>query len=220
MSDPRPIEFNTDLASLAAELDAPRREPLFTLPANRFHQRKAAKERSSKRRRGIKKLIRPENAQAIVPLLPRDADERLHCILRGDFVLCDLIPAIIQARGRCPHLRIATLGMSAGNADTLATLQSRGQIGTMTLVVSHYFREVDKTSTWREVTQILKDRCSFTVKRCHAKVICLPTESGDSFIVERSANLRSSDNLEQMLVLNDAETLAFHADWIDALKAR
>ena len=38
--------------------------------------------------------------------------------------------------------------------------------------------------------------------------------------LEGSANLRSSDNLEQMLLVNDPATHDFHAAWIDELAAR
>jgi len=37
------------------------------------------------------------------------------------------------------------------------------------------------------------------------------------YSIEGSANLRSSDNLEQMLILNDQDTHDYHAAWIDAL---
>lgn len=32
-----------------------------------------------------------------------------------------------------------------------------------------------------------------------------------------SANLRSSDNTEQMTIFNDPELLAFHVDWLNQL---
>lgn len=188
----------------------------FTLPENRFH-RHAAKTRDKIRRRGIKKLINPDNARPIISLLPVDPDDRLHCMLRGDFVLCDLIPLIIAHRGACPHLRVATLGLSAANAEQLANLHAGGLIARITLVASHYFQQVDKTTTFQQVQSILAGRAELVICRSHAKVILIPTTSGDFYVLEGSANLRSSDNLEQMLVTNDQETHDFHASWIDAL---
>lgn len=211
------LEFDTDLAALEASLEAPPALASFTLPENRFLARKA-KTLLKRNRRGIKRLIKPENAQPIIALLPSEPDDRLHCILRGDFVLCDLIPLIIEARGLCPHLRIATLGMSVANATTLASLHSRGLVAEMTIIVSHYFQQVDKTTTYREVRAILEGRCRFTITRSHAKIILIPTSMGDHYTIEGSANLRSSDNLEQMLVMNDRETHDFHAGWMDALQ--
>lgn len=206
----------SDLTEAGIPCDA---SPGFTLPANRYRVHKS-KAWDKRRRRGIKRMIRPENASELVKLLPTRPDDRLHCVLRGDFVLCDIIPRIIGARGRCPHLRIATLGMSAANASTLADLQARGDIKDFTLVVSHYFESVDRASTYREVRAILEGRARFIVTRSHAKVILLPTDGGDFFAAEGSANLRSSDNLEQMLFVNDRETHDFHASWIDDLASR
>jgi hypothetical protein len=211
------IDLDTDIASAVAGLGR-RAEPKFSIGENRFHvHRSKAKERAG--RRGIKEFIRPENALPVLEYLPAGPDDRTHCILRGDFVLCDLIPTIIEDRGRCPHLRVATLGLSLANADALACLVERGRIGALTVVVSHYFAQVDKATVFLAVQRRLADRGKLVVTRSHAKVICLPTDAGDSFVIEGSANLRSSDNLEQMLILNDAQTLAFHERWISELAA-
>lgn len=56
--------------------------------------------------------------------------------------------------------------------------------------------------------------------RAHAKVICIATLHREHYVLEGSANLRSSDNLEQMLLVNDPATHDFHAAWIDELAAR
>lgn len=193
------------------------RQAAFSMPANRMHLVKRSKERDKKSRRGLKKLIQPENALPIVGALPTTPDERLHCILRGDFVLCDLIPLIVQARGRCPHLRLATLGLSTSNAECIRGLQMKGLVGDVTLIASHYFEQVDKNTTFRRVMTILGEGAKVVITRSHAKVFLIPTEQGDWFTIEGSANLRSSDNLEQIVIFNDQETHDMHVDWMEAL---
>ncbi len=219
-----PVELDTDLEAAVARLEESQRRPVprFTVAENRFHTHRA-KAVDRTRRRGIRSLIRPENADALLAHLPGHPDDRTHCILRGDFVLCDLIPRLLALRGRCTHLRIATLGLSAGNADTLATLVEGGRVAQLTLVVSHYFEQVDKATVFRAVATRLRalgPRCRLVIERAHAKVICIPTAGGDHYVIEGSANLRSSDNLEQMLLVNDPEAHAFHAAWMDELAAR
>ncbi len=210
------IDLDTDLEAAAALLDRPGRGAAFALPANRFHVHKAkAEDRAS--RRGIKQHIKPENAQQLLQHLPAASCDRTHCALRGDFVVCDLIPAIIARHGRCPHLTVATLGLSAANADQLATLQARGLIGGITIICSHYFAQVDKATTYRDVVARLQGRARIITTRCHAKIICLPTASGDHFVIEGSANLRSSDNTEQLVIFNDRELLAWHTSWLAEL---
>lgn len=207
---------NWEALAAGLDRDADPSGPVFALPANlaHFHRVKAE---DKKRRRGVKRYIRPENADFILAHLPSDPSDRTHCVLRGDFVLCDLIPAVIRARGACPHLRISTLGLSVANAEQLLALMDAGKVERLTLIVSHYFQQVDKLTTWKAVDALLgkKPGARIAVTRSHAKVILLPTASGDAYVIEGSANLRSSDNLEQLAIFNDAETMVFHAAWMD-----
>lgn len=215
--DPAEIHLETDLSSVLAQLDAPRSGPSFDLPATRMHQHRTAKEKIKATRRGIQALVKPENAQAIVACLPEHPDDRTHAVLCGDFVLCDLIPALLAQRGRTPHLRIATLSMSSANAAELARLVALGLVGDITIVCSHYFAQVDKATTFREVTARLAGLATICVCRVHCKVICIPTVTEDTYVIEGSANLRSSDNTEQIVITNDPATHQFHASWIDDL---
>lgn len=210
--------LNTDLAEALADLDRRRDRagPQFGAPANLFRKVKAVEKVN---RAGIRNLIRPENAAAIVPHLPADESERTHALLRGDFVFFDLIPAIIAEWGRVGHLRIATLGMSAANAAGLARLLASGHVERLTLVVSHYFQQVDRTTVYAEVCAALAPHgVAPVVCRNHAKVILLPfRDRPDRLAIEGSANLRSSDNVEQICVFNSAATHDFHAGWIESL---
>lgn len=218
-SDLEDIELDTDIEGVAERLDREPAGPSFMFPANRFLVRKAkADDKAS--RRGIKSMIKPDNAVCVLPHLP-GPDERTHCLLRGDFVLCDLIPAIISRTGPLVDVHIATLGLSTANADCLALLVEKGLIHSLTIICSLYFQQVDKATTYREVEARLRGLARLIVERSHAKVICLPAASGgDNYVIEGSANLRSSDNLEQMTIYNDAETLAWHRGWMEELGTR
>ena len=217
--------LKTDLAEVLAELErapAAGDGPRFALPANLFH---LAKARDRNARRGIRRLIRPENAAPLVDALPAGPEDRTHCVLRGDFVLCDLIPAIVRRHGPLGHVRIATLGLSTANAQSLAALVTAGRIAQLTLVVSHYFQQVDRTTTYREVAgELARIGARLAVTRNHAKILLLPFAVAPGFltaraplVIEGSANLRSSDNLEQIAIFADPELHDFHAAWIDQL---
>ena len=206
------LQLPGDLAALIGQLDRPPQGPSFALPASCFRA-VAARDRTS--RRGIRQLIHPDNAKVILPHLPEPGGHT-HCALRGDFVLCDVIPAIIEARGRCPDLFIATLGLSVANADTLGTLRARDRIGALTIVCSHYFAQVDKATVFRQVTARLEGLARIIITRCHAKIICLPVGT-DHYVLEGSANLRSSDNTEQLVIFNDPDLDAFHRSWLLSL---
>lgn len=195
---------------------ANREKEAFSIPENRFHKhQRRADELAS--RRSVKRFVRPENAAALCEQLPSPG-EIVHSILRGDFVLGDALPALLRVTGSCPHLQISTLALSRKNAETLRQLVESGKVGRLSLIVSHYFRAVDKLSTFHTVTQILAGITEVKVARCHAKVILLANACGDAFVFEGSANLRSSDTLEQLTIFNDADLHAFHASWMADLK--
>jgi hypothetical protein len=209
-----PFSFKNDLAELSAKLMRPPSGPAFTVPDSRFLQI-VKTERS---RRGIQRLIRPENCAPILAALPRGEGARLHVLLRGDFVVCDLIAAIIEAHGPASSVHIATLSMSGKNARQLADLSRRGLIGDLNVVVSHYFAKIDKKEIFPEVVAALDGIARLTVTRTHCKVFTITTPE-TSWVIEGSANLRSSDNLKQIVIFDDPDLLAFHADWMASLSA-
>ncbi len=207
-------------AETQAKEAAAKGPPAFAIAQNRFQSYKAA---AKVKRAGIRQFIKPENALVVVRRLPEEGGTT-HCILRGDFVLADLLPYLLEER-YCPHLRIATLGMSEANASLLAELHRKGKVGGVTMVLSHYFEQVNKSTVYFDVRRILEGIADFVVMRSHAKVICCPRALDDAgmvrdwLVLEGSANLRSSDNLEQMTIFNDQAVHDFHAEWIDHVLA-
>ena len=183
----------------------------FALSRNRFlrdfHSTKATDKRS---RRGIKRKIRPENAEELFQHLP-DPGDCTHAVVRGDFVLADMIPIILRTVTPPAEIDIATLGMSTSNAQMLADLLATGKAIRVSVLVSHYFSQVDRTGTFREVMHILGDRIK--VARNHAKVILIAAPPS-FFVIEGSANLRSSDNIEQFAIWNDEALLNWHREWM------
>jgi hypothetical protein len=203
------------IAEMRASIAA--REPSsFALPDNRFHKH-ARKVQELASRRAIKKLVKPENAAGLIAQIPAPG-ETLHAILRGDFVLGDALPPLLAAYGPCQHLRISTLALSVKNAETLRELVRTGAASHITLICSHYFRAVDKISVFHAITEILAGFAEIKVSRCHAKILLLANDRGDALVFEGSANLRSSDTIEQLSVFNDPEIHSFHATWMDEIR--
>jgi len=205
-----PLVVDIDVAGLEC---APA-EMSFALRQNRymtqFHAVKADDKRS---RRGIKRMVRPENATTLAKYLPEPGD-CTHAVVRGDFVMGDIIPLILGDRVAA-LVGISTLGMSRENAAMLAEMLAEGKVRRLFLLVSHYFSQVDKTGTYREVKGLLGD--AVVVARTHAKVILI-SAAPDFFVVEGSANLRSSDNIEQFAIWNDEELLNWHLEWMQEVQ--
>ncbi|WP_230682072.1 hypothetical protein, partial [Streptococcus pneumoniae] len=65
-------------------------------------------------------------------------------ILRGDFVLGDMLPPLCAPHSPVDELWVTTLALSHANAVTLRRLVTSGTVRRAHLVCSHYFRAVDK----------------------------------------------------------------------------
>jgi len=105
--------------------------------------------------------------------------------------------------------------MSVANAQSIQRLQSEGKIDRLTVLVSHYFSQVDKIGTFLQVKEILGD--ALIVARSHAKLFLVDGERA-AYVVEGSANLRSSGCIEQFTVSNSRPLFHFHKSWIEELK--
>jgi len=169
---------------------------------------------NAKRGRPPKHMIRAEHVQSVMDRLPAPGS-RLHCLLKGDFVLCDLLAAIVQQKGPAGAVHLASLSMSERNADQLAELLSSGQIGSLHLLLSDYFDKTSRADTAPACRAKLAAAVIGT-SRSHAKCYVLPC-GHDAFVIETSANLRSSANTEQATIFNDADLAKFHAGWIAEL---
>jgi hypothetical protein len=174
----------------------------------------------AKERRDGKKLIRPENADAIIDNLPADESETLHAITCGDFVFCDLITRLVERHGPPRKLTVCSLSISLKNCEAIAAMMAAHADLTFHLVLSHYFQTTNKDifiALEKLVAETFHDRCVVTVGRSHAKITVFEYEQ--PIIIETSANLRSSNNLEQIIVTRGRDLADFHLAWIEELRA-
>jgi len=133
-------------------------------------------------------------------------------ILNGRFVMGDLIEAIfVENNFYTPELNIATLSFNQNNADSLYNLVNGGFVGKITLIISHafYSHERHKNGLMPYIYGLFKehpDKFQVCVVRSHCKVIQFKTDCGKCITMHGSANLRSSDCIEQMMIENDKDT--------------
>ncbi len=203
-----------DMAAAFAKLTAPRAEGFAIkrriLPAKRAFDAKNARDRSRRRA-----LVKPENALAILDALPAKEGERMHAVTPGDFVFCDLLTAICR-KLKPEALYLSTLSMSKKNADAICAEVAAGQPPRAMLLLSNYF-----AGTNGEIFDHLKRRAEQTpgvtvgTLRTHAKVALFDCGAAGKLIIETSANLRSSDNVEQISAFMDADLFEFHRGWIE-----
>lgn len=199
-----PIEMPTCLES------PPPKDP-FLIPKNRT-MREIAKR---KLRRGIRKMVKPENAAALIPDFPEESGDITHMVIRGDFVLGDLLPPLAKEKGPMDELIITTLGLSENNCHMLANLLKTKKTRSIHLLLSHYFTRVDREDLWITCRKILLPLgVKIGVERIHTKIILAKMASGQHYVLEGSANLRSCGSLEQLTIFQCANLFSWHREWI------
>ena len=210
------MPLDTDLAGAFSRLSQPR-SGAFAL-TTRTLQAKRGFDRQNARQRAIRqKYVRPENAHAIAVLLPTDAGDVLHAIVPGDFIFCDLLTSICRTR-KPLALHIATLSMSKANVDSLTAELTAGNVGSIAILISNFFEKTN-VGIFEHLTKAAAAHPAFTVavERTHAKVALFQFGKNDRLTIETSANLRSSQNIEQITAIADPALYDFHRQWLDEL---
>lgn len=202
---------------------APIAEAQFSV-INRILARPARKFDANKTRLAAlrKRLIHPKNCEAIINALPADEGDRMHAVVGGDFVFGDLVSMICQ-REHVNHLLISTLSMNLRNVETLVENLERGEIGRLELLLSHYFVNNNEKERIRILAAKAKfgpERMATGAARSHTKVNLFEFASGRKLVMESSANLRSSDNVEQISAFCDAVLFDWHKEWLQKLMTK
>ncbi len=214
---PSPLEAAA-LAHLNREKDVrERRFPVATRGLNAHREFQVAKRRDAKAGRA---LIKPKNADAILDRLPATEGEALHALVCGDFIFCDLITRLVERHGPPLSMTLATLSLSLKNLDALEVMLKACPELTLHIVLSHYFQTTSKEIFIALETMIgekFPERFTLTCGRSHAKV-ALIDYGPECYVIETSANLCSSGNLEQLAIFRERDLYDFHAGWIDEFR--
>lgn len=148
---------------------------------------------------------------------------RAFVIIDGTFIMGDLIEAVImQNNWVCTELTISTLSMSMENVDSLKNLIVSESVQQLNLVVSDYYFQTERRGIMPYVYDQLDigDRFQLAVASVHTKVALIRTECGKKIVIHGSANLRSSSNIEQIVVENSPMLFDFNAEIHNNIIAR
>lgn len=136
---------------------------------------------------------------------------RHYSIVQGDFCFGDMIEALIVERNWfCEEMYISTLSLNENNADSLDNLFNGKYLKKLGLVVSAYFYSHERQKN-RMIDYLLRsldkeDRFDIAVLRSHCKICQFVTNEGHHIVIHGSANLRSNQNNEQLMI-EDNKTL-------------
>lgn len=145
---------------------------------------------------------------------------RLFAVVSGDFVFGDVLSAMATRGLHMRHVTIQTLSLSERNIDALGQVMDHFPDMRLRLALSDYFYSHER-HPGQLVPRIYEtldrdDRLDVAFASTHMKIITVETASGGKLVIDGSANLRSSRNIEQFRVECDAELY----DWIEAVNDR
>lgn len=144
--------------------------------------------------------IKYENAEELISKISLTKNARIFTFIPGNFIFGDLIEALVVKNNyHIKEMTISTLSLSGPNVDSLNNLLNGDYVDKLTLIVSDYFYSHEK---WKLIQYIYKtldlNKTQLSVYRGHAKVCIFETYNGLKVVMHGSANLRSSDNIEQI----------------------
>lgn len=143
---------------------------------------------------------------------------RAFCILDGKFIFGDFIEAlIVRNNWLCEELTISTLSMSQDNVDSLANLINGGYLRELNLIVSHYYFSNERQGLMPYLYEKLdteRDGYGFqmAVASVHTKIAIIRTACGKKITIHGSANLRTSSNIEQIVIEHTPSLFDFCAE--------
>jgi hypothetical protein len=150
-----------------------------------------------------------------------DEGDCIFALCSGNFISGDFIEAYLTKHNLfAESLIVATLSLSKNNIDSFKNLQIGGYVGNLAIIVSDYFFcHERKNVTEYIIEELANDHFYFAAAAIHTKIALIKTECGKHIVIHGSANLRSSRNIEQMIVENNKTVYDFNEVWMkDILK--
>jgi hypothetical protein len=144
-----------------------------------------------------------ESAQKMAKAI--DLDQSYFCLLNGKFIFGDIFEALAYEKQLKPkYLLITTLGMSKENADSLVNLVDYLGCEHIDLIVSGYFAAMERRKNIPYMAQEFAGRpINVAVLSSHCKIALMETEDGRKIVFAGSANLSSSNSLENLMIFRD-----------------
>jgi hypothetical protein len=158
-----------------------------------------------------------KEAHAILEHLP-EPGESLHCLISPRMDLTDAVNHLLERRGHCDRLLIATLGYNARNLRAMLGWIDSGAVGQLWLLASIFYLSHNRKAFELTLEEFRKRGQRAACCHCHAKVIALEFTSGERFVIEGSSNLCGNGSAkEQITLVNDPGLTQWHATWIQKM---
>lgn len=169
--------------------------------------------------------VKYEYAEALAnDIGPMTPGRRVFAVLDGKFIFGDLLEAMaVRNNWHIEQMMISTLSLSENNIDSLRNMLDGGYVDMLDMIVSDYFYAHERGGLVPYIYERLDigDRFQLAVAGTHTK-ICLIRMRELRIVIHGSANLRSSSNIEQVMIEESAPLYDFlhemHAGIVEAYK--
>lgn len=160
--------------------------------------------------------IKHENAKKLAAELTPTPNFRYDVVVSGSFIFGDFIFAFLTKNHiQAKKCYISTLGMNEANVEALAALLRKNYILELELFVSVYFFSLKRHDIVPYIYRVLdseefRGRFQLSVSHIHTKTFQVETSDGRKLIMQGSANLCSSANIEQFIFEENPEVYDFY----------
>ena len=167
------------------------------------------------------------NAESFAQQISLESGHRTFAWVSGSFIFGDIIEALMTARDvGIRKLYITSLSFSQENIDSLKNvmLMMGDEFEKLVLVLSGYQYSHEKFNLVPYMYQELdspKNNVQIAFGGWHCKVMTMETSSGHTITIHGSANLRSSNSIEQVMVeIDNRELHQFNVDIMERIAER
>lgn len=168
-----------------------------------------------------------DNAKAFAKQICLEPHTRTFAWVSGNFIFGDILEALVtKRRVGIKRLYVASLSINQENIDSLKNvmLLMGSELEKLVLVLSGYFYshyKYDLVPYMYDELDDGTDRVQLAFGAWHTKVITIETVHGHTITIHGSANMRSSNSIEQIMIEVDARDLHdFNAKIMDNIAER
>lgn len=167
--------------------------------------------------------IKYSKAEKLVHDINIKKGESIFVNLNGDFVFGDFITAFIQENNLdVEELTIISLSGGLENFQQFSELIKKGWVKKLNLMLSGYFYRTEKkkhTHTIEYLEEIARENKNINIyySNNHAKIVLIKTKQGGKVIFSGSANLRSSQSMEQLIIQENKELYDFQYKYFESM---
>jgi len=164
--------------------------------------------------------LKYKNAEELAKKLVIEEASRYFVIVDGRFIFGDLIEAmVVHNNWLVKKMTISTLSMSQNNIDSLANLLNGGYLEELNLIISDYFFSHERHALIKYAYDILDvdNKFQMAVASTHCKLCIFELENGRKIVIHGSANLRSSSNIEQLVIEESKQLYDFNNEYQDRI---